>query len=131
MKSGQESNQNSPDSAGATLQAALKMFNGGNYFVCHEFLEALWLDEHDPQRELYKGILQIGIGLLHLQRGNLSGARRLLLNGSKLIEPFTPSLFGIDLLTLLSDARSVLRRLEEPNHTHSFLPEDAIQIQTL
>jgi predicted metal-dependent hydrolase len=131
MNSVQKHNQDSPDSAGATLQTALKMFNGGDYFACHELLEVLWLDEHDPQRELYKGILQIGIGLLHLQRGNVSGARRLLLNGSRLIEPFTPSLFGIDLITLQSDARSVLRRLEEPNRTHSFLPEDAIQIQTL
>ena len=130
MKSGQEPNQDSPDSAGATLQAAINRFNAGDYYVCHEFLEALWLDEHDPQRELYKGILQIGIGLLHLQRGNVNGARRLLLNGSRLVEPFTPALFGIDLITLQSDARSVLMRLEEPNRTHSFLPEDAIQIQT-
>jgi hypothetical protein len=131
MSSNQRSNHGCPDRAAPTLQAAINKFNTGDYYACHEFLEALWLDETDPHRDLYKGILQIGIGLLHLQRGNLNGARRLLENGNKLVDPFTPTCFGIDLLTLQCDARSVLKRLEDPNRPHSFLAEDAIQMQTL
>ena len=131
MSSDQRSNQGCPDTAAPTLQAAINTFNAGDYYACHEFLEALWMDETDPHRELYKGILQIGIGLLHLQRGNVNGAQRLLHNGSALVEPFTPTCFGIDLSTLQCDARSVQKRLEDPNRSHSFMAGDAIQIQTL
>lgn len=112
------------------LQIAIKKFNAGDYFVCHEYLEELWLDRQDRKRELYKGILQIGIGLRHLQRENLNGAKPLLKNGALLIEPFLPTCFGIDLLNLQHDAESVLRRLNDPDQPHSFQMSDAIQIQT-
>ena len=114
--------------ASPILQLAINKFNAGDYFTCHEFLEELWLEKQGPERELYKGILQIGIGLRHLQRDNINGARRLLENGSNLVEPFAPIYFGIDLLSLQRDARSVLRRLKDPNQPHSFLASDAIQI---
>ncbi len=130
MNSDQQSYPATTEQASPMLQLAINKFNAGDYFVCHEFLEQLWLDEQGPQRDLYKGILQIGIGLRHLQRNNINGARRLLENGSNLIEPFTPVCFGIDLLSLQNDARSVLLRLEEPNQAHRFMDGDAIQITT-
>ena len=111
------------------LQIAIKKFNAGDYLVCHEYLEELWLDRQDRKRELYKGILQIGIGLRHLQRNNLKGARILLKNGNKLVEPFAPTCFNIDLLKLQHDAQDVLHRLNDPNQSHSFQASDAIQIQ--
>jgi hypothetical protein len=131
MSSDQISNKSYPDRAAPTLQAAINKFNTGDYYACHEFLEALWMDETDPRRDLYKGILQIGIGLLHLQRGNLNGARRLLENGIKLVDPFTPTCFGIDLASLQTGARSVLNRLSVPDRQYSFLAEDAIQIRQI
>ena len=131
MNSDQISNKSCPDRAAPTLQAAINPFNGGDYYACHEFLEALWMDETDPHRELYKGMLQIGIGLLHLQRGNVNGAQRLLKNGIKLVDPFAPTCFGIDLASLQAGARSVLNRLTDPDRPHSFLAEDAIQIRQL
>ena len=121
----------SPDKPAATLLTAINTFNTGAYFASHEFLEALWMDETDPHRDLYKGILQIGIGLLHLQRGNIKGARCLLQSGCQLLEPFTPSCFGLDLNQLLNDARTISLRLDNLELTHSFIPEDAIQIQTV
>lgn len=117
-----------PDHPPPTLQAAINLFNAGSYFTCHELLEALWLDTRDPHRDLYQGVLQIGIGLLHLQRGNVNGARNLLQRGSELIQPFIPSCFGLDLDKLSRDARSVLNRLLAPGEAHRFLAEDAIQI---
>jgi hypothetical protein len=129
MNSEQKPDQNRPVTAGATLKTAIKKFNSGDYFSCHEYLEALWLNEHDPQRNLYKGILQISIGLLHLQRCNIKGAEQLLLQGCELLKPFIPTCFGIDLSSLQFDARTVLKRLKDPNGDQHFLPEDAIQIQ--
>lgn len=129
--SDQQSYPQNPENAPATLQAAINTFNAADYFACHEFLEALWLDERDPRRDLYKGILQIGIGLRHLRQGNIKGAKNLLYRGCELIDPYTPTCFGIALSTLQSDARSILSRLEASNSAHSFLTGDAIQIQTV
>jgi len=98
-----------------TLLAAVRQFNDGNYFVCHETLEALWLDESRPLRDVYKGVLQIGVGLLHLQRGNEKGARILLQRGPELLIPFLPTCLGLDLATLRSEALRVLELLDDPH----------------
>lgn len=126
----QHRNHASPGHPPPTLQTALNLFNRGDYFACHELLEDLWLDEQGSLRDLYKGMLQIGVGLLHLQRGNIKGARNLLQRGVQLIEPFTPICFGINLAKLSDDARIILSRLEEPATAHQFLGTDAIQIET-
>ncbi|MCB0081439.1 MAG: DUF309 domain-containing protein, partial [Caldilineaceae bacterium] len=36
----------------------LVAFNRGNYFEQHEYLEAAWIAEQRPIREMYQGILQ-------------------------------------------------------------------------
>ena len=42
-----------------------------DYFECHEVMEELWLaQESDP---LYKGLLQIAVGLFHFRYGNVIG----------------------------------------------------------
>jgi hypothetical protein len=130
MSSDQQTPTHSHENPSPILQIAINKFNAGDYFSCHEFLEELWLEEQTPKRELYKGILQIGIGLRHLQRDNINGARRLLENGIMLLQPFSPTCFGIDILRLQRDARTVLHRLKEPNPPHPFMESDAIQIQT-
>ena len=98
-----------------TLLAAVRQFNQGAYFICHETLEELWNDKHDPLRDFYKGVLQIGVGLLHLQRGNLKGARALLLRGSALIDPMAPHCLGIDVNDLLAQATEVVALLDAPD----------------
>ena len=130
MSSDQHTATNSFEESSPILQTAINKFNAGDYFTCHEYLEELWLDEPTPKRELYKGILQIGIGLRHLQRDNINGARRLLENGIRLLEPFSPTFFGIDIQRLQRDASAVLHRLKDQSQPHQFQESDAIQIQT-
>jgi uncharacterized protein len=96
-----------------TLLAAVRQFNASDYFICHETLEVLWMAEKRPVRDVYKGVLQIGIGLLHLQRSNEKGARILLTEGSRLLAPFLPVCLGLDLATLCDEAAHVLRRLDD------------------
>lgn len=93
---------------------ALALFEAGAWFTCHEVLERLWLDETRPQRDVYKGILQIAVGLLHEDNGNRVGALRLLERGAGHLAPFLPAWFGVDLATLRGEAlrmRAVLADL--------------------
>lgn len=83
---------------------ALALFEAGAWFTCHEVLEHLWLDETRPQRDVYKGILQIAVGLLHEENGNRAGALRLLERGAVHLVPFLPAWFGVELATLREEA---------------------------
>lgn len=54
---------------------AVGEFNRGEYFECHETLEELWRPlAPSAEKELYQGVLQVGVGLYHLGRGNRRGA---------------------------------------------------------
>ena len=84
------------------LRQAVEEFNAGLYFEQHETLEAIWLEEDAPLRYLYQGILQVGVGCLHLTRGNAHGAEKLWRRGADLLEPFAPVCRGVDVADLLA-----------------------------
>ena len=111
MSAGQDCGCSRPPSP--TLLAAVRQFNEGKYFLCHETLEDLWLSEEEPLRRLYQGVLQIGVGLHHLQNGNERGAQLLLTRGSELLAPFAPVCLGLDVAALVAGAKRVLASLEE------------------
>jgi uncharacterized protein len=103
----------SADSAGAgpssadappELWVAVEEFNRGEFFECHETLEALWLAEGEPLRRLYQGILQVGVAFHHQRRGNYRGALRLLDSGIAYLRPFAPYCLGLDVGALLQAA---------------------------
>jgi hypothetical protein len=88
-------------------------FNRGDYFECHETLEEIWMHEQGKIRDLYKGILQIGVALYHAKRSNLKGAMRLVSSGMALLSPFAPECMGIDVAHLLQSAGRFRDELNE------------------
>jgi len=97
----------------AELLRGIEEFNRGEFFECHETLEALWVEETDPVRYLYQGVLQVGVGCYHLKRGNHKGAIGLLRRGLLLLEPFGPVCRGIDVARFVRDADHCFQRLQE------------------
>ncbi|HEY3109757.1 MAG TPA: DUF309 domain-containing protein [Chloroflexota bacterium] len=95
------------------LRVGVHMFNAGEYFEQHEVLEELWRAEPGPIRELYQGILQVGVGCYHLQRGNYRGALALLDRGLARLATVAPGAAGIDVAGLMSQARRLRQRLAE------------------
>ena len=85
-----------------------EQFNRGEFFEQHETLEDAWIAETDPVRYLYQGILQIGVGLYHLRRGNLRGAQGMMRKGIALLEPFRPRCFGVDVDRFVDESRRCL-----------------------
>lgn len=95
----------------AALLAGIAQFNQGAFFECHETLEAIWMREPGDIRRLYQGILQIGVGFYHLQRGNYRGTLNLLASGVAYLEPFAPVCQGVALDPLLDAARAIRREV--------------------
>ena len=89
----------------AALLVGIEQFNRGEFFACHETLEALWVAEGEPLRRLYQGILQVGVAFHHLRRGNYRGATYLLAAGIAHLTPFAPRCLGVDVAALLAAAR--------------------------
>ncbi|OLC57465.1 MAG: hypothetical protein AUH85_03540 [Chloroflexi bacterium 13_1_40CM_4_68_4] len=89
------------ESPPAELLHAIEEFDRGQYFEQHETLETLWRATRTPVRDLYHGILQVGVGLHHLRRGNFHGASVLLEEGIARLRPFAPSCQRVDVDRLI------------------------------
>ena len=53
-----------------------QQFNAGEYFEQHVSFEHAWRAEPGPVRQLYQGLLLIGVAFLQIQRRNEAGARK-------------------------------------------------------
>lgn len=104
--------ERSADPPPLALREGIEQFNRAEFFEQHETLEAAWIEEDDPVRYLYQGILQIGVGFHHLSRGNSYGARRLWLRGMALLEPFTDGCMSIDVGRLLQETQRCVEELD-------------------
>lgn len=104
------------DPPSPALIQGITQFNRGQFFEQHETLEAAWIDETDPVRYLYQGILQVGVGFYHLSRGNPYGAARLWARGVALLESFPPHCCGVDVAALVTAARRCIAELERLGH---------------
>lgn len=87
-------------------------FNAGRFYACHETLEALWMSEPAAVRELYQGILQVGVGFYKQERGQYRGAVSLLKRGLAHLAPYAPTCRGVDVARLMSEAAVALEAIE-------------------
>src|SRR4051812_20748202 len=93
-----------PDLALAEAQALL---DAGRPFHAHEVLEDAWKSAPEAERELWRGLAQLAVGLTHALRGNATGAATLLERGAGNIEGYAAAPpHGIDVDGLVRWARS-------------------------
>ena len=82
-------------------------FNKGHYFEQHEHFEAAWIAEPRPIRELYQGILQVGVAFLHIEQNNWAGALKLFRRGLPRLRDLPPVCQGIDVAALRAAAEAI------------------------
>jgi uncharacterized protein len=103
---------------GESLREAQQLLDAGRPFHAHEVLEDAWKSAPEAERELWRGLAQLAVGLTHRMRGNDRGARTLLDRGAANIEPFAAEPpYGVDVAGLVAWARTgsdALPRLTGP-----------------
>ncbi|WP_066377603.1 MULTISPECIES: DUF309 domain-containing protein [unclassified Anabaena] len=91
----------------------VEQFNAGQFYACHDTLEALWIEASEPEKTFYQGILQIAVALYHLGNRNWRGAAILLGEGSNRLRRYPSSYGGIDVDELLNQSADLLKAIQE------------------
>jgi uncharacterized protein len=96
----------------ALAQKAIEQFNAGEYWEQHETFETVWRAEPGPIRQLYQGILQVGVAYLQIQRKNYIGARKLFQRARQYLTVLPDVCQGVDIAQLRADAQAAQAELE-------------------
>ena len=67
----------------------VERFNRGLYFEAHEAAEEIWIERGRKKTDPVRGLVQLAVALAHAERGNLSGARRVLERATGLLKDST------------------------------------------
>ena len=90
-----------------SLDEAQRLLDAGRPFHAHEVLEDAWKLAPGSERELWRGLAQLAVGLTHAARGNARGAGTLLARGAESIAPYAAAPpHGIDVPGLTVWART-------------------------
>jgi hypothetical protein len=66
-----------------------RLLDDGHPFRAHEVLEAVWKETAEPaERELWRALAQLAVGLTHSARGNATGAAALLRRAADNLAPY-------------------------------------------
>jgi uncharacterized protein len=107
--------QENPDCLGPLHPQAIhgmELFNLGRYFEAHEALEAAWRAESGTVRDLYRGILQVGVVYLHITQYNYAGAIKVYQRCRKWLLPWPETCRGVDVGQLRQDLEAVMTVLQ-------------------
>ncbi len=109
----------------------VELFNTGQFYACHDTLEALWMEATEPDRTFYQGILQISVALYHLGNGNLRGAIILLGEGSNRLARYPSIYCEVDVDELLDQSVALLKALQQnqlQQKNSSLIEEDTLPL---
>ena len=91
----------------------IEEFNAGHFYDAHDYLEEAWVEDQGAGRNLYRGILQVGIAYYQIERGNYRGAVKMLLRVRQWLNPLPAVCRGVDVARLRQDVESVHSALVE------------------
>jgi len=81
-------------------------------FQAHEVFEAAWKSVPGQERELWRGLAQVAVGLTHARRGNASGAVALLRRGADHVAAFAGTSREVDGEFVAARAQELALRIE-------------------
>jgi uncharacterized protein len=90
----------------------IDQFNQGEFYACHDTLEAVWLEAAEPEKRFYQGILQIAVALYHFENHNWRGTVTLLGEGLQRLQAYQPDYEGIAVESFAIATRALLVGLQ-------------------
>ncbi|MFD3652869.1 DUF309 domain-containing protein [Streptomyces sp. 24-1644] len=96
-----------------TVREAQRLLDAGMPFHAHEVFEDAWKSGPAAERELWRGLAQLAVGLTHSARGNASGGARLLRRGAAAVSAYRDAgAHGIGVGPLITWAEELADRVE-------------------
>jgi hypothetical protein len=103
----------------------------GRPFHAHEVFEAAWKSATGADRDLWRGLAQVAVGLTHARRGNERGAVALLRRGAARLSDYDAHAgpgaggYGIDARYVITASRALAARIEQAGLT-AIVPGDLL-----
>lgn len=94
------------------FQTGIEQFNQGEYYDCHDTLEAIWMTALASDKAFYQGVLQVAVALYHLGNHNWRGAIILFGEGLRRLQVYEPIYQGIDVAALVDCGFAWLETLQ-------------------
>jgi uncharacterized protein len=118
----------SPGGPGEAAGLGGTLLLAGHPFHAHEVFEDAWKGATGAERDLWRGLAQVAVGLTHARRGNARGAVALLRRGADLLRDYAARrgparAYGIDASHVASSAGDLAARIEREGL--EALPEEA------
>jgi predicted metal-dependent hydrolase len=95
----------------------------GHYYDAHEILEMVWQNARGAENYLLRTLLQVSVTYLHIERGNLRGAMKMLLRVKHWLAPLPSECQGINVEALggtLAELRAALEKSDLEGTQASF-----------
>jgi uncharacterized protein len=113
-----------------SLTEAQRLLDEGRAFQAHEVLEAAWKTAPDDERELWRGLAQLAVGLTHAQRGNAVGAVALLARAAVRLDGYAAGApHDVDAAGLANWARSLIALIEADGPDFARGAGDAVRLR--
>jgi uncharacterized protein len=90
----------------------IEQFNRGEYYACHDTLEAIWIESSTSDKNFYQGILQVAVALYHLGNANWRGCVILMGEGLNRLQRYESDYGGINVDQLVSDTADLLLEVQ-------------------
>jgi predicted metal-dependent hydrolase len=98
------------------LEEAQRLLDADRPFHAHEVLEAAWKSAPEAERELWRGLAQVAVGLTHIRRGNPRGARALLTRAADRLDAYAAAPpHHIDVAGIAAASRRLAERSADPD----------------
>lgn len=95
------------------LAEAQRLLDADRPFHAHEVLEAVWKASPEPERELWRALAQVAVGITHMRRGNARGAKALLSRAAERLVPYEAAPpHDIDVQGIIERSRELADRPE-------------------
>jgi uncharacterized protein len=114
-----------------TLAEAQRLLDAGWAFQAHEVLESTWKAAPQIERELWRGLAQLAVGVTHARRRNAVGAVELLRRAADRVDGYADDPpYGVDVAGLVAWARALSVRIERNGLAELTPPELIPQLRS-